>query len=314
MKGVIQDRFGAPDVLQVAEAPRPTRLFTEVLLKVHAASINRVDLLVRSGVFPLLGKPPFILGWDLSGVVEEVELGSTRFKVGDEVFGMPLFPRAANAYSEYTAAPSRQLWLKPASLTHVQAAALPMAGLTALQALDDIAKLQAGQRVLILGAGGGVGHIAVQIAKALGAEVFATASAAKHDFVKSLGADHLIDYKTTDFASVVSDADVVFDIVGGDNAQRSLQVLKPGGIVVTTEGLSTGNMPALAASVGRRFSSVAVEADGAGLERLVGWVNSGQLNPHVSATFSLKDAALAHALVAKGDTQGKVVLDLQGRA
>jgi NADPH:quinone reductase-like Zn-dependent oxidoreductase len=313
MKSVIQNRFGGPEVLEVAETPRPTRRFTETLLRVHAASINPVDLLTRSGAFPLLGQAPFVLGWDLSGVVEEIEVGSTRFKVGDEVFGMPLFPRAAGAYAEYAAAPSRQLWLKPARLSHVQAAALPMAGLTSLHALDDIARLQAGQRVLIHGAGGGVGHIAVQIAKAMGAEVIATASASKHDFLGSLGVDRLIDYKSEDFTRVVNDVDVVFDLVGQGYAQRSLQVLKPGGIVVTALGLSHAEMPALAAAAGRRFSSVAVEPDGAGLERLSQWVDSGQLTPHVSATFSLREAGLAHALVAEGRSHGKVVLDLQGR-
>lgn len=310
MKSIVQNRFGGPEVLELAEVPGPKRQFTEVLLKVHAAGINPVELLTRNGVFPLLGQPPFTLGWDLSGVIEEIEVGSTRFRVGDEVFGMPLFPRAANAYAEYAAAPSRQLWRKPDRLSHVEAAALPMAGLTSLQAFDDIAQLQPGQRVLIHGGGGGVGHIAVQIAKAMGAEVIATASAAKHDFVKRLGADRLIDYKTVDFTTVVTDVDVVFDLVGNGYAHRSLQVLKLGGIVVTAQGLTHADMPALAVEAGRRFSSVAVEADGAGLKRLADWVDNGQLTPHVSATFSLQDASLAHALLAKGNSQGKVVLEI----
>ena len=310
MKNIVQTRFGGPEVLEMVESPRPTRMFTDVLLKVHAASINPVDLLVRSGAFPLLGEPPFTLGWDVSGVVEEVEVGTTRFKVGDAVFGMPLFSLAANGYAEYVTAPARQLWRKPSRLSHLEAAALPMAGLTALQALSDIANVQPGQRVLIHGAGGGVGHVAVQIAKAMGAEVIATASAGKHDFVQSLGADRLIDYNKVDFTDVVSGADVVFDLVGQGHAQRSLEVLKPGGIVVTALGLSHADMPALAVGQGRRFSSVVVEPDGAGLARLCAWVESGQLTPHVGATFDLHEAGLAHAMLEKGSQQGKVVLRL----
>ncbi len=308
MKSLIQYSVGGPEVLELVDVPKPVRNFTEVLLRVHAASINPVDLLVRSGAFPLLGPAPFVPGWDVSGVVEEIEVGSTRFKVGEEVFGMPLFPRAVNAYAQYVAAPSRHLWLKPARLSHAQAAALPLVGLTALQALSEIAQVSPGQRVLIHGGGGGLGHVAVQIAKALGAHVIATASAAKHDFVLGLGADEVIDYQTTDFTTVLSDLDVVFDTVGHDYAERSLPVLKPDGIVVTSIGLSNGHMPALAAAAGRRFSSVAVEADSAGLQQLAAWVESGQLTPHVSHEFPLNEGAQAHALVAQGSTTGKVVL------
>jgi len=308
MKSLIQHRVGGPDVLELHDVPKPARNFTEVLVKVHAAAINSVDLLVRSGAFPLLGAPPFGPGWDVSGVVEEVDVGSTRFEVGDAVFGMPLFPRAVSAYSEYVAVPSRQLWKKPARLSHAQAAALPMVGLTALQALSDIAHVQRGQRVLIHGGGGGLGHVAVQIAKALGAYVIATASAAKYDFVRSLGADQVIDYRSVDFTGLLSDIDVVFDTVGHGYAERSLRVLKPDGIVVTSMGLSNGHMPALAAAAGRRFSSVAVEPHGAGLQRLAAWVDAGLLTPHVSHELALADGARAHALVEQGSTQGKVVL------
>lgn len=308
MRSLIQYRFGGPEVLELADVHKPTRNFTEVLVRVHAASINAVDVKMRSGAIPLLGAPPFVPGWDISGVVEEVDPGATRFKIGDEVFGMPLFPRAANAYAEYVATPSRHLWLKPMGLTHAQAAALPMAGLTALQALRDIANVQPGQRVLIHGAGGGVGHLAVQVAKALGAEVIATASAAKHDFVRQLGADRVIDYQAIDFTSVVKDIDVAFDIVGHDYAERSLSVLKPSGIVVTTEAFSTVHVAALAVAAGRRFSSIAVEPDGAGLQQLAEWVDSGQLMPHLSHEFPLHDGARAHALIEQGSTIGKVVL------
>jgi NADPH:quinone reductase-like Zn-dependent oxidoreductase len=308
MKSLIQYSVGGPEVLELAEVPKPVRNFTEVLVRVHAASINPVDLIVRSGVFPILGAVPFVPGWDVSGVVEEIEVGSTRFKVGDEIFGMPLFPRAANAYAEYVAAPSRHFWKKPERLSHAQAAALPLVGLTALQALSEIAQVEPGQRVLIHGGGGGLGHIAVQIAKALGAHVITTASAGKHEFVRSLGADEVIDYQSVDFTTVLSDIDVVFDTVGHGYAERSLPVLKPDGIVVTSIGLSNGHLPALAEAAGRRFSSVAVEPDSAGMEQLAAWVESGQLTPHVSHEFPLSEGAQAHALVEQGSTLGKVVL------
>ena len=308
MKTLIQYRVGGPDVLELADVAKPLRNFTEVLVKVHAASINPVDTYVRSGAFPLLGPAPFVPGWDVSGVVEEIDPGSTRFKVGDEVFGMPLFPRAANAYAEYVAAPSRHFWLKPERLSHVQAAALPLVGLTALQALSDIAKVEPGQKVLIHGGGGGLGHVAVQIAKALGAYVIATASASKRDFVRMLGADEVIDYQAVDFTTAVSGIDAVFDTVGHSYAERSLAVLKPGGIVVTSIGLSNGHVTQLAAANGRRFSGVAVEPDGAGLQQLAAWVEMGLLTPHVSHEFPLSAGAQAHALVEQGRTQGKIVL------
>lgn len=173
MRAVIQEEFGGPDVLHVAEVDPPAALPTEVLVAVRATGLNPVDAVIRSGAYPMFGQPPFILGWDVSGVVHEVVPGVNRFSVGDEVFGMPLFPRPASGYAEFVAAPSRQLARKPISIDHIHAAGLPLAGLTAWQSLVDIADLQAGQRV-VHAAGGGVGHLAVQIAKDLGAYVIGT--------------------------------------------------------------------------------------------------------------------------------------------
>ncbi|NJP82900.1 NADP-dependent oxidoreductase, partial [Streptomyces sp. AA8] len=208
MRAVVQKSFGGPEVLEVVETERPTPLGGEVLVRVHASGVNPVDVAVRSGALPLLGEPPFGVGWDISGVVEEAGPGA-RFKPGDEVFGMPFFPRAATGYAEYVAVPSRQVARKPAGLDHVHAAALPLAALTAWQGLVDAARITEGQRVLIHRAAGGVGHFAVQIAKARGAHVIAMASAPKHDFVRGLGADEVIDYRTTDFTEAVKDVDVV---------------------------------------------------------------------------------------------------------
>jgi NADPH:quinone reductase-like Zn-dependent oxidoreductase len=199
----------------------------------------------------LLGQPPFILGWDISGVVEEVVPGVNRFQVGDEVYGMPLFPRAASAYAEFVAAPSRQLARKPRTVDHAHAAALPLAGLTAWQSLVDVAEVKEGQRVLIHGAAGGVGHLAVQIAKGLGAYVLATSSAGKMDFVRRPGADEIIDYRAVDFAEAVRDVDVVIESIGGDYAERSLRTLRPGGLLVTLVERTNGALALLAKAAGQ---------------------------------------------------------------
>ncbi|MDH6111623.1 NADPH:quinone reductase-like Zn-dependent oxidoreductase [Kitasatospora sp. MAP12-15] len=307
MRAVTQNSFGGPEVLQVVDAPRPAPRSGEVLVRVHASALNPVDAAVRSGAFPLLGEPPFSLGWDISGVVEEAGPGA-RFAVGDEVYGMPFFPRAAGGYAEYVATPSRQVARKPASLDHVHAAALPLAALTAWQGLVDAARLAEGQRVLIHRAGGGVGHLAVQIAKSRGAHVIALASAGKHEFVRGLGADEVIDYRTTDFTEVLHDLDVVFD--SNADGRRSLSVLRPGGVLVSI--LEHGN-PELAAATeaaGRRFAGISVEPDYASLEAITALVEAGRIRPHVTETFPLAEVAKAHELLGTGRTQGKIVLTL----
>ncbi|WP_062992666.1 NADP-dependent oxidoreductase [Nocardia anaemiae] len=308
MRAIAQQSFGGPEVLQVAEVPRPVPGATEVLVRVQAVSINPVEPIIRSGAFPLIGQPPFTLGWDLSGVVEEADPGVNRFRVGDEVYGMPYFPKAAGGYAEYVVAPSRQLVRKPRGLTHAEAAALPLAGLTAWQMLVDIAELQAGQRVLIHGAGGGVGHLAVQIAKARGAFVIGTASAGKHEFLRGLGADKLIDYRTADFVDVVRDVDVVLETIGGGTAERSLSTLRKGGILVTAVEKASTALPKLAAAAGVRFAGISVEPDVVGLEALTQLVESGKLHPYVQQTLPIENAAKAHELVEQGNVQGKIVL------
>jgi NADPH:quinone reductase-like Zn-dependent oxidoreductase len=307
MRAITQRTFGDADVLEVAEVPRPEPIPSEVLVRVHASGVNQIDGIIRAGVFPLIGQPPFILGWDVSGVVEEVVPGTSRFAPGDEVFGMPFFPRPANAYAEYIAAPSRQLAHKPANIDHAQAAALPLAGLTAWQSLVDIADVQPGQRVLIHGGAGGVGHLAVQIAKARGAYVVATASAGKHDFVRDIGADEVIDYQAVDFATAVGDLDLVLEVIGGDYAERSVQVLRPGGLLVTAIERTNAELAAKVEAADRRFAGVSVEPDHVGLEALAELVESGRLRPHVSARVPMEDAPRAHELLNTHLT-GKVVL------
>jgi NADPH:quinone reductase-like Zn-dependent oxidoreductase len=303
----VQRTFGGPEVLEIADVEPPQPLPTEVLVEVRAIGVNPVDGIVRAGHFPLLGPPPFILGWDISGVVVEVVPGVHRFKVGDEVYGMPLFPRAGNAYAEYVAAPSRQLALKPRTVDHAHAAGVPLAGLTAWQGLVDIADLRAGQRVLIHGAGGGVGHLAVGIAKALGAHVIGTASAGKVEFVKGLGADEVVDYRAVDFTTAVTDVDLVIDPIGGQLSQRSLTVLRPGGLLLSLVGRGDQRMAALAEQTGVRFEGISVEPDRVGLERLAELIDGGWVRPYVGHAVPLEDAHKAHALIDQS-TQGKIVL------
>ncbi|MFD0278004.1 NADP-dependent oxidoreductase [Kitasatospora sp. NPDC127111] len=305
MRAVIQKSFGGPEVLEVVEAERPAPRGGEVLVRVHASGVNPVDLAVRSGAYPLLGEPPYGVGWDISGVVEEAGPGA-RFKPGDEVFGMPFFPRAATGYADYVAVPSRQVARKPAALDHVEAAAIPLAALTAWQGLVDAAQLSEGQRVLIHRAAGGVGHFAVQIAKARGAHVIALASEGKHEFLRGLGADEVIDYRTTDYTEVVRDVDVVFD--SSSEGTRALSVLRPGGTLVSIMEHWNKELAAEIEAAGRHFAGVSVEPDYASLEAIAALVDAGRIRPHIAETFPLADAGKAHELLGSGRVQGKVVL------
>ncbi|MDX8145389.1 NADP-dependent oxidoreductase [Lentzea sp. BCCO 10_0061] len=297
MRAIIQNEFGGP--LTLSDVPKPAPLPTEVLVRVHAAGVNPVDWKTRAGS-GMAGMQtfPFINGWDVSGVVEEVGFGVTTLKPGDEVYGMPWFPRAASAYAEYVTAPSRHFAKKPTSLTHVEAAALPLAALTAWQILVDTADVQPGQKVLITAAGGGVGHLAVQIAKAHGAYVIGTAREPKHAFLKEIGADEVIDYTKGDYAG--NDVDLFVDLVGG----ASPDSVRPGGLFV---GVPSGVDRPIRGDI--RTSPILVEPDRAGLRAIAALVESGELKVHVDATFPLEDAGKAHALGETGRTQGKIVLE-----
>jgi NADPH:quinone reductase-like Zn-dependent oxidoreductase len=307
MRVITQQAFGGPEVLAIVDAPEPQPLPTEVLVRVKAIGLNPLEARLRAGEFPLIGRPPFVLGWDISGVVEESPR-TWRFGPGDEVFGMPLFPRAASAYAELVSAPALHLARKPASLSHVEAAALPVVGLTAWQGLVDLGGVSEGDRVLVHGGGGGVGHVAIQIAKALGAHVIATASGSKRKFVEGFGADEVIDYTAVDFAEVVRDIDVVLDTIGGDTVERSLKVLRPGGHLVTAVAEDDPELIATYEAAGMRFSGIAVDPDPVALRGLVELVEEGRLRVHVQETFPFERVADAHRLLDRGHLQGKLVL------
>ncbi|TXS32887.1 NADP-dependent oxidoreductase [Streptomyces sp. ms191] len=304
MRAVVVEQWGGPETLVEREIERPVPGLNEVLVRVHAAGVNPVDWKTRaSGALIEWGAAP-VVGWDVSGTVEAVGPGVGVFRPGDEVFGMPLFPRQAGAYAEYVVAPARHLAPKPASLSHVEAAALPLAALTAWQALVDTAEVWPGERVLVHAAAGGVGHLAVQIAKARGAHVIGTASAAKHDLVRSLGADEVVDYRDVRFEDVVSDVDVVLDGLGGETAERSLKVLRAGGRLVTLPG--PDDVPATPEGIHAQW--MLVEPDHLGLREIAALVEGGRLKPVVDTVLPLSEAAKAHSVGEQGRTTGKIVL------
>lgn len=306
MRAIIQNSVGGPDVLVIADRPDPRPKAGEVLVRVKAAGINPVDGAVRAGYFPLLGEPPFILGWDVSGIVEALGPGATDLKVGDAVFGMPRFPKQAAAYAELAAVPADEVAPKPRGIDHAHAGALPLAGLTAWQGLVRHGALKSGQRVLIHAAAGGVGHLAVQIAKARGAYVIATASPEKLDFVRGLGADEIIDYTKGDFADSVGNVDLVLETVGGDHAEHSLKVIKAGGVLVSLLNVSDP-AKAQAKERGIRVERMSVVPDRAGLVELGKLIDANKLVVHVAKTFPLDQAGAAHAFLGTRPI-GKVVL------
>src|SRR5690625_1764637 len=307
MLAIQQQRFGDVDVLEPVQLPIPEPGLSEILIRVHASGLNPTDWKNRAGA-AFVRDLPLVLGWDVSGVVEAVGLGVTLYKPGDEVFGMLPYPHGVGAHAQYVVGPTRAFVPKPERLDHVHAAALPLAGLTAWQSLVDTAHLASGQRVLIHAAAGGVGHLAVQIAKARGASVIGTASAAKHECLYELGVDEAIDYRSVDFAEVVRDVDVVFDTIGGEYQLRSLYTLRPGGLLVSTIPRPADGLWEAADRLGVRAELMLVEDDHAGMSALAKLVEDGKLWPTIAKTYPLREAAQAHQAGETGRTTGKMVL------
>ena len=305
MKAVRIHGYGGPEVIRYEDASPPTIAADEVLVAVHATSINPVDLATRAGHFqnkiPVMF--PWTLGLDLSGVVAKVGPNVTGFAIGDAVFGYSNMMRQG-ADAEYAVISASEIAHKPQSLDFVEAAAVPVTGLTAWQALS-IGGLQAGQTVLIHGAGGGVGSLAVQFAKAQGARVSATAAGDKLDLVRSLGAESVIDYTTTRFEKVVHNVDVVLALVGGEVIERSWGVLKPGGVLVTTAAEID---PETAAARGVRGTGMLTQPNGAQLAEIAAFFDTGAVKPVVSTILPLAEAAQAHKLAGSGHVRGKIVL------
>src|ERR1700693_3536201 len=296
MKAAFIEQHGGPEVLKFGEMPDPVAGYGEIVVDIVAASVNGADWKVREGKSNQLARFPYILGRDFSGVVSAVGEGVRDLGIGDEVFAVCDVGQEG-AYAEKIAIKAAIVAKKPDGLSHVDAAALALAGLTAICAIEDTLKLQAGETILIQGGAGGVASFAIQLAKHLGARVITTASASNHDYLRKIGADEIVDYNAVDFTEVVRDCDAVFDTVGGDVAQRSFTVLKSGGrAAFIGSGAQApkpdrGDVVALRPSVGR---------DRPHLERIVALVTSGAARPPGVTRYRLREAAAAHQLRQSG--------------
>lgn len=313
MRAVVIEATGGPEVLHAAEVDRPVRVNAEVIVKVVAAGVNPQDAKTRSGkgVTPAFAKYPVILGNDFSGRVVESAYESHPIKVGDEVYGMTMVPRFGGSYAEYITVPVMCLARKPRALSHVEAAGVPLAAMTAWGAVVDVAKAHEGQRMLIHAGAGGVGHFAIQFANFFGAHVITTGSTRNSGWLRELGASEIVDYSTTRFEDVVHDVDVVIDLIGNvkdDTGTRSLKVLKPGGLIVNLPTGSWPSFPEDVAAAGMRGSGFRVSADGSTLAVISRLLESGDVRVFVDQVFDLDDAAQAHEALESGHTRGKIVL------
>lgn len=306
VKAIRIHSYGGPEVLQYEQAPRPRVTKGEVLIRVHAAGVNPIDWKVRSGSLNgyIQHKLPLILGWDVSGVVEQVGLDGSRFKRGDEVFGMADVSRDG-AYADYIAVREAALALKPKSLYHVRAAAVPLSALAAWQSLFELGQLQPGQRVLVHGGSGGVGHFAVQLAKWKRAYVLATASTENQQLLRKLGADESINYRTQKFEDVVHNVDIVLDTTGAETQERSWGVLKKGGVLISFVQPPSEEK---ANQFGVRGMMCTVQANGAQLSKLAKLIDSAKLKPIMDRILPLSEARRAHELSENGHVHGKIVL------
>jgi NADPH:quinone reductase-like Zn-dependent oxidoreductase len=311
MKAVRIHEYGGPEVLRYEDAPRPEPAAGEVLVRVHAVGINPVDWKTREGGMSGRYHDPFplIMGWDISGVVEAVGANVSRFNVGDEVFGMVNFPSIGSAYAEYVASPETHLAHKPVTIDHIQAASVPLAALTVWQALYEAASLQPGQRLLILGASGGVGHLAVQIAKANGAYVIGAASTDNLDFVREMGADEVLDYTADDFETQLEPVDMVFNIASEALARRALALIKSGGTLISVAGRVDHEQ---AAERQIKADNILVHTAGDQMEQLAALMADGRLKPVISDVFPLAEAAQAQEVLKNRSVRrGKIVLQVR---
>ncbi|SFJ19178.1 NADP-dependent oxidoreductase [Albimonas pacifica] len=307
MRKIVQSATGGPEVLTLVEAPDPAPGEGEILVAVAAAGINPVDAAFRSGMFPMLPALPFTVGWDIAGTVVSAGPGAGRFAPGTRVFGMPRFPREAGGYASMIAAPEAELAATPEAWSDAEAAAIPLAGLTAWQGLVAAGGIAAGQEVLITAAAGGVGHLAVQIAAALGARVVGSASAGKHAAVKGWGAAETLDYAAEAPGAGGARFDLIFDAFGGETSETLLPALKPGGTLVSLRDPSDAARKTAEAE-GKTLRRIGVRPNGPQLEELAKLGAEGRLRPQVAKEFPLAEAGAAQAFLAAEKPVGKVVL------
>ena len=306
MKAIRIHEYGSSKVLRYENAPMPACAADEVLIRVIGSSVNPVDWKIREGHLQSFQKyaMPFIPGWDVSGVVHAVGAAAERFAVGDAVFSRPSIARDGT-YAEFVAVRETEVAKKPRTVSHIEAGVLPLAGITAWEALVTIGQISSGQRVLIHAAAGGVGSLAVQIAKSFGAHVIATASGKHRSLLESLGVNEFIDYKTQRLANAASNVDLVLDTMGGETQEASWQVMVPGGMLV-----SIASDPAAGAArhPGMRGTFLFIQPNAPVLDQLAAMVDSGTLRPVICAEFALKDIARAHALSETGHAVGKIAI------
>jgi NADPH:quinone reductase-like Zn-dependent oxidoreductase len=304
MRAVVINAYGNEDVIELTEVERPQPKAHEMLVKVHAAGVNPLDWKIRNGAGARFGMQlPIRLGSEIAGTVAEVGSEVTGFKQGDAVYGIIV----SGGFAEYAIAEINDLALKPHSLEFQSAAAVSLGALTAWQAMFDLAQLSSGQRILITGASGGVGSLAVQLAKAKGAYVIGVASGRNEEFVKALGADEFVDYTRQDFAQVLRDIDVVFDAVGGDTFERALHTVKRGGFLVTAVGFPAAGV---GEELGVQVARVFCKPNAGTLREISALVEAGKLNPHVSSVLPLAEVREALRLSETGRTRGKIVLQI----
>lgn len=309
MKAISLKAPGGVDQFEYIETEKPSLNEGEVLIQVKAISINPVDTKSRQGkgVYGRIKtQQPLILGWDIAGVVTDTK--SDQFNVGDAVFGMVNFPGHGKAYAEYVAAPANQLALKPADVTFEEAAAATLVALTAWQAMVHNAKVQSGQKVLVHAAAGGVGHIAVQIAKHLGAEVTGTSSQKNNAFVQQLGADHHIDYHDYDWAGHGAKFDFVLDTIGGENIDHSIEVTKPGGTIISIPTGLNEHVTGKAKERGINGYFMLVKSDGEDMTQIASLLEKGVIKPHIYETYPFSQMAEAHTQQETGRTVGKIII------
>lgn len=322
MKAVYIKNYGGVEVLEYGDVPKPRPKKGQVLVEVHASSVNPRDWLLREGkyVFRYIMPPfPLILGSDISGVVVDVGQNTSRFKPGDSVFGMQTPFGGMGGYAEYIAIDESALAHKPPKISHQEAAGVPCAALTAYAALQDIAKIKAGTFVTIIGASGGVGAYAVQLAKAFGATVTAVTSTANIEFVKLLGADKVIDYKKEKFNSLLSNQDVVFDTIGRENLSKCRQVLNQSGRYITTipnlqnlfEALYSNFIRLFSPNNSRSAHTVLVPANGLMLEKIASLMVESKVFTTIDSIFSLSETKLAHEKSRSWRTRGKIILQVR---
>jgi NADPH:quinone reductase-like Zn-dependent oxidoreductase len=307
MRAIVIRAYGGTEVLKLEDVARPEPADDEVLIRVVAASINPVDVAIRKGYFAkLLGNFPLILGMDAAGIVEKVGTKVTKYKTGDPVFAFFTL-KGEGGYAEFVTAKEDDVALKPGTVGFDQAAGVGAAGSTAWEALIDTADLRAGQTVLIHGGSGGVGHLAIQIAKAKGAKVFATASTANQEFLRQMGADVTIDYTRTRFEDIAKDVDVVLDTVGRDTLERSYGVMKKGGIIVS---IADKPKPEALEAHGIRGMMLRCTPKAGVLEELRKLMEAKKLTPVISQTFPMTQVVQAQEQIATGHTRGKIVLKI----